>query len=48
MLDMYVEQEVQMSDEMFRAFYNAASSSFNKITHKQNGYGQLMNGIVPD
>lgn len=44
MLEIYVEQEAQMSDELFNAFYKAASANFGKVTHKQNGYGNLMRG----
>lgn len=44
MLEIYVEQEAQMSDEMFKSFYRAASAKFGKVTHRQNGYGALMAG----
>jgi len=46
MLNMYVEQDVQMNDEMFKAFYKAASANFGRLTHKQNGQGSIMSGVA--
>lgn len=46
MLDIYVEQEAQLSDEMFHLFYKTASAGFGKITKKQNGYGSIMSGNI--
>ena len=46
MLNIYVEQEAQLSDEMFHTFYKTASTGFGKLTHKQNGYGSIMSGAV--
>lgn len=44
MLNIYIEKEVQMSDEDFKRFYNVAGQNFSRITHQQNGYGSLMSG----
>ena len=44
MLQIYVEQDVQMSDEMFHAFYKAASANFGKLTYEQKGYSSIING----
>lgn len=43
MLNLYVDKEAQVStDEQFKAFYNIAAKGFNKLTHKQNGYGSII------
>ncbi|WQJ53615.1 MAG: terminase large subunit [Wendovervirus sonii] len=48
MLNIYIEQEAQISQEAFHNFYQAASSTFGKLTYKQNGYGSIMDGNIPN